>query len=425
MKIELSELGPVKRRLVVEVAAEEVERETDEVARRYAREAALPGFRPGKAPLSLVRTRFAREIEEHVRERLIPRLHGQATAEKGLRPLADPVLEDVSHVVGGPLRFETTFEVAPAFTLRNYRGVEAQEPSISVGDEDVSRALDALREGHARLLTEEGRVAATGDFILCDLEGRPEGGEAFRRERGLIEAGDPDNFPDFNEKILGAKAGDVLEFSIVYPPEHGSKGLAGRTVAYVLTVHEVKRKVVSEFDDEFAKDVGDFESLEALRNRVREDLEGRRREERRQAVRRQVLDRVLLENPIPLPDALVKQEVRSRLEEIVRAMVLQGLDPRQLELDWRKMRERVEEPARKSVHARLVLDAVAAAEAIEASPEEMDTRIREEAPRAGLTEAVLRERLARDGGLEALKAQVVREKSLDYLTSVANIQSVG
>lgn len=425
MKIEIKEVDAVKRRLVVEVSAEEVEREMDAAARRVARGAALPGFRAGKAPLELVRARFAREIEEDVRERMVARLHRRATEEKGIRPLGDPILEDLSHPAGGPLRFETSFEVIPAFVPRNYRGVEVSEPPARVEDEEVERALEELRGAHARLVAEPGRKAERGDFVLCDLEGRPEGAPPFRRERRLVEVGSPDNFAEFNERLLGAGAGDVLEFTIRYPEGYGSKNLAGREVAYTLGVHEVKRKVLPALDDEFARDAGDFDDLGALRASLRAGLEASKREAVRQAVRRQVLDRVLLENPIPLPEVLVDSEVRERLENIVRSMIVQGVDPRTLDLDWRRLRETVEEPARKAVHAALVLDAVAEAEGLEVSPAEVEARIRDEAARARVPERQMRERLARGEALEALKMQLLREKTLDYLISVANIQSAG
>jgi trigger factor len=425
MKIELREVSAVKRRLVVEASPEEVERELEDVVRGWARRARLPGFRPGKAPLELVRARFAREIEEDVRERMIARLHREATEEKGVRPLGDPVLEALSHPAGGPLRFETSFEVVPSFAPRNYRGVEVREPPVRVEDEEVAQALEQLREIHARFVTDPDRKAAAGDFLLCDLEGRPEGASPFRRERLLLEVGSPDHLPAFDQEVLGAGAGEVREFTIAYPEDYGAKELAGRRVSYTLRVHEVKRKVLPALDDEFARDAGSFDTLEALRSSLRAGLEERKRELARREVRRQVLDKVLLENPIPLPEVLVEAELRARLEEIVRSLLQQGVDPRQVDLDWQKLRERVEEPARKSVHAGLVLEAVAQAEGIVVTEEEVEARIREEASRAGIPAAELRERLARARGLEALKTQILREKSLDYLTSVANIQSAG
>jgi trigger factor len=349
-------------------------------------------------------------------------LYAEAIKERGLQPLGDPVLGEVVFKSGEPFRFETSFEVAPEFTPRDYRGIEVRRPPTQVDDGDVERTLQELREAHTRFVTEDGRKAATGDVIVADVEGTPEGGESFRRERAVIEVGGPGNPPAFNAGLEGAASGSELQFSVSYPQGHETEELAARTVAYRLQVHEVKRRVLPELDDEFAKDLGEFADLEALKQRIRGDLTERKRAEGQRALRQSVLDKVLLGNPIPLPDGLVEQETLHRLEDIARAMVHQGVEPRTAEIDWSALRQKQEASARKAVHARLVLDAVARAESLDVEPGEVDARLASEARRMGETNTKLRARLEKQGGLEALKTQLVREKSLDFLVSVANIQ---
>lgn len=425
MKIELQDLSPVKKTLAIEADPEEVDRETEAVLRTYARRAKVPGFRPGKVPLSLIRTRYAHEIREDVRERLLSKLYTAATAQKGLQPLGDPHLEEISHEENQPFRFRTTFEVRPEFTVKEYRGIEVREPSAAVTDADVEQALEDLRKSQVRLVTEEGRAASAGDVVVADVDGAPEGGEAFRRERVLIEVGASGNLPAFNEGILGVVTGSTPQFSVTYPKDYDAKHLAAKTVHYRMVVHEVKRTEYPSLDDEFAKDLGDFENLAALRVKVRADLEERKRAEARAAVRQSVLDKVLLANPIPLPEVLVQEETQHRLEDIVRAMILQGLDPRRMEVDWKELRERQDEPARKAVHARLLLDSVASAEPIAVEAAEIEDRIRKEAERIRQDPHELRKSLSKGDGLEALKNQMVREKTLDFLTSIANIHPEG
>jgi len=239
----------------------------------------------------------------------------------------------------------------------------------------------------------------------------------------LIEVGAPEHLPAFNEQLTGAKAGEQREFSVDYPKEYEHPPLAGQSVRYRVVVHEVKRKQIPDLDDEFAKDLGDFADLAALRERVRDDLLERRRQEIERGVRQSVLDKVLLENPIVLPDVLVEHEVRHRLESIVRNMILQGVDPEKVQLDWEKLRTEQEEPARKSVHARLILDRVAEVESLSIDTAEVEERIRRDAQRIGEKPDKLRRQLEKRGGLEGLKAQLVREKSLDLLRAVANIQN--
>jgi trigger factor len=425
MKVEVTDLSPVKKSLSIEVGPDEVARETDEVVRRLAARVRVPGFRPGKVPLGVIRTRFAKEVEEDVRDRLVTRLLTEAAREKGIKPLGQPVLDDLSHDKDGPLTFRTTIEVTPGIEPKGYKGVEARETSSAVVDADVDRALEELRQSQARLVAEEGRVASTGDVIIADVEGVPEGGEPIRRERTMIEVGATDNLPEFNERIHGAASGAILEFPVAYPKEYDNASLRGKNVRYRLEVHEVKRREVPALDDEFARDLGEFESLDALRRRIREDLEERRRTEARLALRQSILDKVLLENTVALPDVLVEEEIHHRLEDFVRAVMLQGVDPSKIKVDWKEIRDRQEAPARKAVHARLVLDAVAAAESIAVEPSEVDARIRKEAERIGEPAEVVRKRLAKDGGIETLQDQLVREKTLDFLTSLANIQREG
>jgi len=423
MKIELTDQDPVKRQMAVEIEPEAVAAETQKVLRGYASKARVPGFRPGKAPLSVVRARFAKEVQEEVRDRLVSRSFQEAAAEKGLKPLGDPILEEVSLEEGQPLRFKTRFEVLPEIEVRKHRGVEVRRPDETVTDADVEKALEELRDAQARLEVEEGHKAGTGDVLIADVKGSPEGGEPFERERMFIEIGAPDNLPAFNEHLEGATVGAQIAFSMDYPKEHPNPDLAGKPVAYELVVHEVKRRVVPELNDDFAKDLGEFESLDDLRQRVRKDLEHRKKHEAERALRQSILDKVLMENPIVLPDTLVESEIRYRLEEVVRRLMMQGMDPEKLQLDWKELRNHQEEPARKAVHARLLLDAVARTESLEVTDEEVEQRLQRDAEALGQKPEKFRAELRKQGGIEVMKSQLLREKSLDLLTSVANIQN--
>jgi trigger factor len=422
MKIELTDLSAVKKSLVVEAEPEELVRETDESVRRIAKQARIPGFRPGKAPVDVIRKRFWPEIQEDVRERLVSRLYVAAAREKGLRPIGDPTLDELVHEDDKPFRFKTTFEVLPVLEPKNYKGVEVRQRSSRVGEQEVDEALESLREAHARYVTEDGRASQTGDILVADVEETPEGGEPDLRENAMIEVGLPQQLPAFNEALHGAVAGAELNFTVRYPDAHPSQKLAGRDVKYAVKVREIKRKDVPALDDEFAKDMGEFESLAALRARVVRDLEARKAAEARSTLRQEILDKVLLENVVALPEILVEEEIRHRLEDMVRAMVMHGMDPRKEEFDWKGLRDRQEEPARKVVHARLLLDSVSAAEGIAVTAEDVDARIRAEAERIGETFEALRAKLLKSDGVEALKIQMVREKTLDFLTSIANIQ---
>ena len=422
MKIDLTNLSPVKKRMSVEVAPEALEREAASLLRNYRKKARIPGFRQGKAPASVIRARFSKELEDDLRERVVSASFRSAAKEKGLRPLGDPALEEVTHEEGEPLTFQTTFEVLPKIELQGHQGVEVSRQTTKVSDEELGQTLQELRQSRVQLIVEPERQAVEGDVVLVDVEGSPEDGESFRRERLPIEVGAQSNLPEFNEKLLGVQSGAELEFPVQYPADYGSSHLAGRRVGYRLKVHEVKRPELPELDDEFAKDLGEFDDLAALREKLRQDLHARKRHEADGAVRQSVLDKVLIENPVILPEVLVDAEVRRRLQEIVRNMMLEGLEPEKVEVDWAELRKRQLEPARKAVHTRLILDAVAEAEQLQVEDSEIEERIDRDAERMGQSPAKLRAELKRHSGRQALIAQLVREKSLDYLTSVANIQ---
>jgi trigger factor len=422
MKIELTDSSPVKKILEIEIDAEAVTKETESVIKSFAAKAQIPGFRPGKAPHSVVRSRFAKEIKDDVRERLVARSFHEAAKDHNFKPLGNPALEEISDDNDGPLRFKTSFEVLPEIELKGHKGIEVRRPSAAVSEAELSKTLEELRESQAKLVTEEGRKAVTGDVLVADVEGAPEVGEPFNRERMMIEVGSTDNMPGFNEKLEEAEAGQELQFSIDFPKEHPVEAQAGKAVQYKIKVHEVKRRELPELDDEFAKDLGDFENLDALKSRIMEDLETRKKRESEMAVRQGVLDKLLLENPIVLPEILVEEEIRQRLEEMIRRMMMQGMDPEQMNLDWKELRQQQKEPARKSVHARLLLDALAEAEKIEVKSEEMDVRLRRDAEAMGENYDKFRAQLEKRGGLEVLNNQMIREKALDLMTSLANIQ---
>jgi trigger factor len=261
--------------------------------------------------------------------------------------------------------------------------------------------------------------------VYVDVTGTPDEGETVHRERMPIEVGAEANLDAFNAQLTGVRAGDELEFPVDYPEDYGAKEMAGKRVSYRMKVHEVKQPVLPNLDDEFAKDLGEFDDLAALRAKVRADLEVQKKQKAEAAARQAVMDKVLLANPVVLPEVLVEHEIRRRLEDFVRSLMMQGIDPEKQEINWEELRKQQEEPARKAVHARLVLDEVARVEKIEVDAEAIETRIREDAKRLGEPVEKLRARLRKHDGEEALVTQMVREKTLDYLTSVANIQYAG
>jgi trigger factor len=423
VKVDLTDLSPVKKQLAIEVSPDELDRELRTVLQAYARRARIPGFRPGKTPLELIRQRFRKEVEEDVRERLVARSFERAARERGLRPVGEASLDELTHEDGRPFAFKATFEVLPEIQPAGYRGLEVRRQSPRVTDAEVDQALEELRAARVRHVHEPGRHAQVGDIVVADLEGTPAEGEPFRQERAQIEVGAATNLPDLDRVLPGLAEGAEVELTVDYPPGYPVAALAGKRADLRLHVHEVKRRDLPALDDELARELGEeFQGLEDLRRRLREDLGARKSHQATLAVRQALLDKVLLANTVLLPEVLVEREIRQRLEEIARNLLLGGVDLEKAEIDWNALRQRQLEPARRAVHARLVLDAIAQAEQITVEPAEMDHRIQAEARRHGETPQRLRATLQKHGGEQTLRAQLLREKTLDYLSSVANIQ---
>jgi trigger factor len=421
MKVEVTDHNEVKKTLTVEVGPEVVEKETTEVVRYVGKQAQVPGFRKGKVPEKVVRSRFNDQIREDVQERLLGRLFREVATERGYQPIGDPKLDELKFEPGEPFRFVTTFEVLPKFEVDHYKGVSVEQMELVVDDKEIDKILDELSESRAKLTTID-EAGSTGDFLIADLHGEPEEGEPFDHERAFVEIGSTQHLPEFNQRVEGAKAGDELAFSVTFPEEYETEALRGKAIAYKLKVHEVKKKEIPVLDDEFAKDLGEFETIDALREQIRSDLMQRKLGEQEADVRQKIMDQVLQKNPIVLPEVLVNEEIRLRLEDVVRRMISQGMDPQKEDIDWEQFRKGAEEPARKTVHARMVLEAIAAVEKLVVPPKELDERIRQEAARIGEDAEVVKTRLKEGHRMEALTDQLRRERALDLLVSVANIQ---
>jgi trigger factor len=423
LKVSLTELAGARRSLSVEVPAEQVAHEYDKSCRQYMRSLRVPGFRQGKVPLHIIRQRFGREIEQETAEHVIEHALEKAVADAGVKPLRAPVLKEYKYTHGEALTFTAEFEVMPPVTVRGAGEIRVAMSEPAVTDRMIADALDAMRERAARFDPVEGRGIHQGDHAVVDIRvtfaaGQ---GEDIARENVMLEVGSGGPHPELTEHLRDMKPGDQKSFEVSYPEDHPARELAGRRVSYAITVREIKEKRLPELDDEFAKDVGSFESLEELRRRVADDLMARERYRAREEARSSALQQLLERNPdAPVPDVLVDEEVDRRLDELARTMSLQGIDPRRASVDWDEIREKQRDPAARAVRATILLDAIAVEQKISVGPEAMDAAVAQEAARRRQTPEAFRAKLAKDGRLERLRDQLLREKVLDFLLATSN-----
>lgn len=423
MKVVVNEMEGCRRGLEVEIPGEQVSEEFEKSIKEYSRHARIPGFRQGKIPLEVVRQRFGKDLRDEVVGRMVREYSVRALEEKKLQPVDAPVLNEVHYEAGRPLTFKATFEVRPVVTVADYRSIPVTVTRRQVSGEMVEASLADLAERAARLEEVTGRPVQKGDFVVGTLSCRflKGKGKNLADEPLFLEAGAENNHPDFNAAILGAQAGDERAFETTYPDEERAGALRGCSVSYSLKIKEIKKKVLPNIDDNLAKELGDFQSLAELEERVRGDLEKRAKESEEAEAKDKILSYLVERHPIEVPVAMVEAEVDRRLESIAREMIAAGKDPAKAPVDWREEREKLVPGAMRTVRAMLILEAIAAQEGIQATDEDVNDWLKEEARRRQSTVGDLKDRLAQSERLSGLRWQIVREKSLDFAFNGANI----
>jgi trigger factor len=438
VKTEFTEVSETRKHLSFEIPPDVVAAEIDRVAKGYSRTARVPGFRPGKVPAAVVRQRYKDQILYDVAHDLIPRLVGDALRERGLEPVATPDIKDVSIEEGQPLKFVADFETLPPIDPGEYTGVTLRkEPAVlEVGA--VDQAIERLRQQAARWHPVEGRPAAAGDTLLADLtrtrrrrlvampgeaEPPPAHADDDKPEtlQGVsIELGNENNPPGFDDHLIGATPDDHRTFTSTMPTNYAVAELAGATMDYDVTVKAVRHKELPALDDEFAKELGEFDSLDALRDRVRHDLQHEAEHESEHKLRHDLLQ-TLAGRMRTAPDVLVDREIDRRLEEFVRRLMEQGVDPNKANIDWQEFRERQRQAAADTVRSTLVVDEIARREQIDATDEDLDQEIAKFAERSGRTPTAVRARLEKEGALDRIRSGIRREKTMTWLVEKANV----
>ncbi len=414
-----------RRELELEIPAEEVLKASEKVAKEFAKMARVPGFRPGKAPISLIKRRFAEDIKSEVLQNLVPETVEKAVAEQKLSPVSQPQVDKLEFNEGQPVKFRASFDVLPEFTLANYKSLEIEMPEMSLTDEDVAKALTEMQQRAAAFTPVEGRAVQNDDFVQVKLNGTPEGGgEPLQAESVLCHVGAEETMEPFNENLRGANVGDHKDFEVNYPADYPDPKLAGKLFHYSVDVLGIKTKQLPELNDEFAKDVSDATSLEELRTKIKESLEHERDHRQKDLQREKVIGELVKLHDFPVPESLVENQMDVRLERVVRSLAQQGVDPRQVNVDWASLRHRQEERAKEDVKAELVIDRIATEEKIEVTDEELDHEIEHMAGHSGESAEAFRARLTKQGALDRMKAKLRSDKTIDWLAQNASVKTV-
>ncbi len=421
MTVEIIEVNNCKRNLAVEVPASEVDQEINKIAREYAGKAKVPGFRPGKTPLSIIRQRYGNDLLQEATQKIMDAAWKQALDEHKFRPLAPPVVEEVDNKPGQPLKFTLMFEILPPLEVKDYKGVDVTLASSEIKDEDVDRALENLREQRAEFVPVDDGEASDGQYLTLTVDGRlDDRDKPIHEDDVTLIVGHTQANAEFSDNLRGAKAGETRKFEVTYPEDYYRKEYAGRKVHYTVLVKDIKEKNLPELSDDFAKNTGS-ESLEALQSKLREEMVTQAKQSAEKKAREALLDTIIERQTIDIPECMVQEELEAYARRFASSLTYQGIDVNQANIDWKKMLEEQRPHAEQAVRRSIFLDAIARQESIEVTNDEIEAELKKVAEGTNKSAAAWRAQLEKEGRIQSFEQHLRQNKALDFIYRNANI----
>jgi trigger factor len=425
LQVAVTDLSQCRKDLTVEVAAEEVKDAFEKTYVVYSRHVKAAGFRPGRVPREIIRQRFAKEVKDEVTSSLVTHALQHAIADNKLRVVGEPEIIELTIDEGEPLRFKSTVEVMPEFELKEYKGLKLTKRIAPVTDEDIQHTLDHLRQSAAEFIPVEDRPSRDGDFVSVNLVGKyiePQEEEDLKSDDVQIEIGAENVQPEFNENLRDVKAGDVREFQVKYPENFSSQGLAGKTLDFTATVVAIRQKEAPALDDEFARDFGDYENLQQLRDKIRENLTASAESRADGDLREQVVKRILEDYDFEVPSALVEPQTAERAREFAYVLMRNGVPPQTIrEINWEERMNEFRPLAARDIRMALVFAKIAEAEDVKISGWEVDAEIEMMANSSGEPASQLKARLTKDDSLSSIENRLRHQRALEAVIKHAEI----
>jgi trigger factor len=414
------DVSPIQKLVELEIPADLISREANRVATEFGRQAQIPGFRPGKVPMSVIRNRFAKEIEDEVLSRLLGQTFREMAEAKGLEPVGEPKLESIDpYIIGAPMKFKARFEVKPVIELGEYRGLEIADPTIEVAENDVEAMIERLRLSVSHLRPIVDRGAEDGDVAMVEITSTPEGAEP-NTQQGEMTIGEEGPLPQLQEALQGMKPEDPPRtFDRTFGDEAVREEWKNRAVHFEVTLKALAIREKPDVNDELAKSVGGWESVEQMREAIAADIRRHRETEALRFKRTQVGEKLLAAHQFDVPEALVEEELGKSLNNYARYLASQGVDLEKQEMDWRRIGEEFRPEAVKRVQRGLILEAIAKKEDIKVSDVEVDAEIRRAAREQEREFADVKHHLKHDGGYEALRASMAQDRALELVLNEA------
>ncbi len=408
-----------KRSLEIEIPLEEVERARERVISSIKQRVRLPGFRPGKAPVNLIQSRFEGDIRKEILETLVPQAFRDRVQKDELKIVGQPDVSDLHFEPGQPVRFKASFEVAPEFELGEYRGLAAKYEEPTVTEEEVAKRLEAMRESKAEYPNLDPRPIENGDYVLIHLKSLSGLAEPIDHDV-QIQVGGEDTLPEFNENLIGANPEEIKEFDVTYPEDYGQERLAGKTVRFQLTPKVIRKKELPALDDEFAHDLGDYKNLDELTEAVRKSIFHEKQYVAQQAAKEELIDKLVETVDFPVPEVYIDRQIENQMRVQLRELAGRDIDPHSIKFDWEKVKETHRDKALRNVKASLLLEKISEREGIHATKDEVDREVQRLSREQREPAAVTRAKLDKEGTLARIASHIQTEKTLHFLFEQAD-----
>lgn len=412
--------NPCLREISVEIPADVVAKQRETILGKYRKLAKVPGFRQGKVPPSIIKQRFADDINNDVLEALVPQYLRTEAEKQKLEPVSQPRIVDLHLHEGEPLKFKATFEVLPEFQVTGYDEIHAEKADVAVSDEEVEATLKNLREQQATYTNvDEDRPLQDGDYAQVSFTGKSdeENAEPVEIPEVLVEVGGSNTIQEFTDNLRGVKVGEERTFDVNYKDDYSDQRLAGKTVHYTVRVKGIKAKAMPELNDEFAKELGaEITSLDELKTKIREGIQHEKEHQAEHKGKDKLVEDLVNKYDFAVPEAMVESQIDNRLERGMRALAAQGMRVEDMrKMDWGKLRDAQREAARREVKASLLLEKIADAEKIEVADDEVERELEGIARQMQQPTDAVRARLTENGTLDRIRTRLRTDKALDFL----------
>jgi trigger factor len=419
VKRNIKVLSGCKREIELDIDADKVMKEFNEIVARFSSQAKIRGFRPGKAPRDLIKQKFYAELKESLINSLVPKALNSELKAQNINPVGMPVVNDLHFKEGEPLRFKVQFEVWPEFDLPAYKKIKVKQKKITVEPQEIDRSLEDLRSRSAEYIPVEGREVTDGDYVAVELKGKDLGTKRFLPlEKGIILAGHQDNEEKLNKNLIGLKPGDEREFTIEHDKNHQNKRLAGKTIAYDMKVVSIKEKKLPTLDDEFAKDLGEFKDLKDLREKIEKEIVSTKERAAKNEMAEEIIKKISEKLNIELPEAIVEQEHVAVVRRLLSSLPQPNLSKEELE----KIKSEGKGKAEQNIKSHLILKKIAEKEKLETSDEEIQEEFKRIAKANNLPIARVIEEFNKEGKREDLRESLALKKTVDFLVENAIIE---